>query len=149
MVAQVSLKTPTAVAAYIIDRNMRYESKLMDIAGNVQQLSLNNVREELAQIDHLDYMMKQTAAEKIYTEQYNLDHSLTTLQSAYMHILDRHKQFLNSTESIIGIVDPLKTLKRGFSIVKQDGKAVSSIKDLDVSKDIELIMQDGNKKIIS
>jgi len=102
LVAKISLKTPTAVAAYIIDRNMRYEA--------------------------------------------NLDEAHASLQSAYQGIIDRNLQFLNSTESIIGIVDPLKTLKRGFSIIKQDGKSIRSVKDIDTAKELEIVMQDGSKK---
>jgi len=146
LVAQVSLKTPTAVAAYIIDRNMRYESKLLEIGATIQQQTMSNVREEIAQLDHLDYMIKQSAAEKIYTEQYNLEHAFSTLEIGYKSILERQLQYLESTEALIGIVDPVKTLKRGFSIIKQDGKAVSSVSEIDVAKDLEIVMKDGKKK---
>jgi len=146
LVAKISLKTPTAVAAYIIDRNMRYEAQLLDIVATIQQQTMSNVKERTADLDHLDYMMKQSAAEKVYTEHYNLDEAHASLQSAYQGIIDRNLQFLNSTESIIGIVDPLKTLKRGFSIIKQDGKSIRSVKDIDTAKELEIVMQDGSKK---
>jgi len=107
---------------------------------------MSNVKERTADLDHLDYMMKQSAAEKVYTEHYNLDEAHASLQSAYQGIIDRNLQFLNSTESIIGIVDPLKTLKRGFSIIKQDGKSIRSVKDIDTAKELEIVMQDGSKK---
>jgi len=54
---------------------------------------------------------------------------------------------LDNTESLIGIVDPIKTLKRGFSIIKQDGVVIGSVKDLDTKKEIEIVMKDGSKNI--
>lgn len=146
LVAQVSLKTPTAVASFIIDKNLEYESELLESASQVQNISLHVVRDSNAQIEHLEYIMKQTASEKVYTQKYELDHSLETIKIGAYNMIQRHDQYLNNTESLIGIVDPIKTLKRGFSIIKQNGKAVESIKDIDVKKELEIVMKDGSKK---
>ncbi len=147
LVAQVSLKTPTAVAGYIIDRNLQYETGLLGLGVEIQEKCLAVVRENTAQIDHLEYMIKQSASEKVYTEIYNLDHALDSIKMSTKNIIQRNQQYLNHTESLIGIVDPIRTLKRGFSIIKQDGKAISSIKEIDTDKKIEIVMKDGSKRV--
>ncbi len=147
LVAKISLKTPTAVASYLIDHNLQYESELLELASEVQNISLSIIRESNTQIDHLEYMIKQNATEKVYTEIYELEHSLESVKLGAYNILQRHSQYLDNTESLIGIVDPIKTLKRGFSIIKQNGKAIESISDMDLKKEIEIVMKDGKTKI--
>ena len=147
LVAQVSLKTPTAVAGYIIDRNMQYETDILGLGFEIQENCLTFVREQRAEVDHLEYMIKQSASERVYTEKYTLDHVLDSMKVSAKNIIQRNQQYLDNTESLIAIVDPIKTLKRGFSIIKQDGKAIGSVKDIDTKKEIEIVMKDGSKKI--
>lgn len=147
LVAKLSLKTPTAVASYIIDHNLQFESELLETASQIQSASLNLVRDWNAQIDHLEFVMKQSAAEKIYSEKYELEHSLESIKVNAYNLLQRHSQYMDTTESLISIVDPIKTLKRGFSIVKQNGKVIESISEMDLKKEIEIVMKDGSKRI--
>ena len=147
LVAQVSLKTPTAVAGFIIDRNMQYETDILGLGFEIQEKCQLMVREYKAEMDHLQYMIQQSASEKVYTAKYGLDHTLETMKVSAKNIIRRNQQYLDNTESLIAIVDPIKTLKRGFSIIKQDGKAIGSVKDIDTKKEIEIVMKDGSKKI--
>lgn len=147
LVAQVSLKTPTAVAGYIIDRNMQYETDILGLGYEIQDNCLTTVREYTAQIEHIEYMIKQSASEKVYTAKFALEHVLDSMKVSAKNIIQRNQLYLDNTESLIGIVDPIKTLKRGFSIIKQDGKAIGSVKDIDTKKEIEIVMKDGSKKI--
>lgn len=147
LVAQISLKTPTAVAGYIIDRNMQYETDILGLGYEIQDNCLTTVREYTAQIEHIEYMIKQSASEKVYTAKFALEHVLDSMKISAKNIIQRNQLYLDNTESLIGIVDPIKTLKRGFSIIKQDGKAIGSVKDIDTKKEIEIVMKDGSKKI--
>ena len=147
LVAQVSLKTPTAVAGYIIDRNMKYETDILGLGFEIQENCLETVRERRAEVEHIDYMIKQSASERLYTENYDMNHLFDSLKVSAKNIIQRNRQYLDNTESLIGIVDPIKTLKRGFSIIKQDGLVIGSVKDLDTKKEIEIVMKDGSKNI--
>ena len=147
LVAQVSLKTPTAVAGYIIDRNMKYETDILGLGFEIQENCLETVRERRAEVEHIDYMIKKSASERLYTENYDMNHLFDSLKVSAKNIIQRNRQYLDNTESLIGIVDPIKTLKRGFSIIKQDGVVIGSVKDLDTKKEIEIVMKDGSKNI--
>ena len=147
LVAQVSLKTPTAVAGYIIDRNMKYETDILGLGFEIQENCLETVRERRAEVEHIDYMIKQSALNRLHTEKYDLNHLFNSLKVSAKNIIQHNLQYLDNTESLIGIVDPIKTLKRGFSIIKQDGVVIGSVKDLDTKKEIEIVMKDGSKNI--
>ena len=147
LVAQVSLKTPTAVAGYIIDRNMKYENDILGLGFEIQENCLETVRERRAEVEHIDYMIKQSALNRLHTEKYDMNHLFNSLKVSAKNIIQHNLQYLDNTESLIGIVDPIKTLKRGFSIIKQDGVVIGSVKDLDTKKEIEIVMKDGSKNI--
>jgi len=147
LVAQVSLKTPTAVAGYIIDRNMKYETDILGLGFEIQENCQETVRERRAEVEHIDYMIKQSALNRLQTEKYDMNHLFNSLKLSAKNIIQHNLQYLDNTESLIGIVDPIKTLKRGFSIIKQDGVVIGSVKDLDTKKEIEIVMKDGNKNI--
>ena len=147
LVAQVSLKTPTAVAGYIIDRNMKYENDILGLGFEIQENCLETVRERRAEVEHIDYMIKQSALNRLHTEKYDMNHLFNSLKVSAKNIIQHNRQYLDNTESLIGIVDPIKTLKRGFSIIKQDGLVIGSVKDLDTKKEIEIVMKDGSKNI--
>ena len=76
-----------------------------------------------------------------------MNHLFNSLKVSAKNIIQHNLQYLDNTESLIGIVDPIKTLKRGFSIIKQDGVVIGSVKDLDTKKEIEIVMKDGSKNI--
>ena len=147
LVAQVSLKTPTAVAGYIIDRNMKYENDILGLGFEIQENCLETVRERRAEVEHIDYMIKQSALNRLHTEKYDINQMFNSLKVSAKNIIQHNRQYLDNTESLIGIVDPIKTLKRGFSIIKQDGVVIGSVKDLDTKKEIEIVMKDGSKNI--
>lgn len=147
LVAQVSLKTPTAVAGYIIDRNMKYETDILGLGFEIQENCQETVRERRAEVEHIDYMIKQSALNRLQTEKYDMNHLFNSLKVSAKNIIQHNLQYLDNTESLIGIVDPIKTLKRGFSIIKQDGVVIGSVKDLDTKKEIEIVMKDGSKNI--
>ena len=48
---------------------------------------------------------------------------------------------ISNLESIFEVLDPEKTLKRGFSLTSVDGKIIKSIKDLDGRRGIEITTQ--------
>ena len=65
-----------------------------------------------------------------------------------LSIIEKYKQkyvlLLNKLEAL----SPLKTLERGYSIVKLDHKAISSVKDLKSNDLIELELKDGSLEAI-
>lgn len=54
---------------------------------------------------------------------------------------------LQHLERMLGIVNPIHILKRGFSIVRIDGKSVHKLDQVEIGSDLEIQLEDG--KIIS
>lgn len=56
------------------------------------------------------------------------------------------KQNLDNVISKLEVLNPLNTLKRGYSIVRSKDKVITSVKDINVASDIALTFQDGEIK---
>lgn len=148
LVAHTSLKTPTAVANYIIDRNMTFESSILDIGYKIQQASYNLINIETADLNHSQQLLNQGTQQRLQSENHSLDHTYDHLRYATKTVLGKWNQYLQSTTTLINLVDPKRTLQRGFSIIRQEGKAINSIQQMEKGKSIEVVMKDGSKEFV-
>ena len=71
-----------------------------------------------------------------------------TLFSNPLVILDKTKQKYALLLSKLDALSPLKTLERGYGIIKLNEKAVTSIKDLKKDDLINIELKDGSKEAI-
>ncbi len=57
--------------------------------------------------------------------------------------IERKKTYLNRLMSVLDSISPLQVVKRGYSIVTIDSKVVKSIQQVDVQKQIQVQVSDG------
>lgn len=113
--------------SYVIKNPMRlYENKIMHLDHDKERLLIwgQQITKEHTQSlrhkkEHLDYLIKQ---------------SLSSTRQTYAQKLEK-----------LELVSPLKTLARGYAIVRKDGHAVISEKTLKQGDQVELILSDGRK----
>ena len=126
MVAHTRCKTPTAVAAFLIDKMAESESDLLYLQNELS----NNVSEYLAK-------------EKKYFE------NLAPRFSQKLNIfLQKEKYKLELYEKTLSLVSPRNILKKGYSLTIKNGKTVRSIDELSVGDVITTIFQDGKKQSV-
>ena len=63
------------------------------------------------------------------------------IQQTAQSLFEKEEKKILNLENIFEVLDPEKTLKRGFSITSVDGKIIKSIKELDAKKEIEITTQ--------
>ena len=120
MVAKEPLKTPTAVAEFIIGHTRSLEEK---IDSYIEQLS----RSVTMLLD------KQTR---------NLDQYLTLLPLYANKLLDRKLHALELMERSLELMSPESILKKGYAIVEKQGKS-ASVASLSPGDEIKITLADG------
>jgi exodeoxyribonuclease VII large subunit len=142
-VAHLSLKTPTAVADFLIDHNARFESNILHHVQQIQYFSQQKSNYNTLLINDLGQKIN-------YLSQAVLRQKAQTLASLEMQIrlhtqriLQEQKQALAFAERLIENSNPERILQRGFTITLQEGKIISSKYDLDLSKKITTRFKDG------
>ena len=159
--AEIAVPNKTDVINYINQLNLRSrkavgtilelkKKKLDSIKGHY---ILNNPLDLYsAKIQKLDYLTESLVKNYkviIDKEKIKLNNIKTRpLFSNPLVILDKTKQKYTLLLSKLDALSPLKTLERGYGIIKIGDKAVTSIKDLKKDDLIDIELKDGSKEAI-
>ncbi len=165
MVAHTALKTPTAVAGWLVEQITEADSRLDNAAlqlqerveeimhtatmrieqlsGELRQQSSMLLTRNQLQIERLAELIP-TAARSILAQQtLRLEHTSQRLPETIRHHLERQRQRIdNAANSIVGY-SPDRILRLGFAIVRADGKAVLSATSVHTGESIEIEVADG------
>ncbi|MBK7336387.1 MAG: exodeoxyribonuclease VII large subunit [Saprospirales bacterium] len=119
LVAHTSLKTPTAVAEYLIDHNARFESEVVQAGSRIGQTALFQIRNQ-----QLPLLEQQ-------------------LQSAIRLRLQREAQHLDLLAAQCELLDPQRALDRGYAYITRDGKGINSILQIGKDEQVRIHLKDG------
>lgn len=168
-IACVRCKTPTAVAAWLVDA-LRYADRL---ASDLGEQMRNTVQQRIAlqreRLGHAAALIPSMVRQRMLLETQRLDSLAGAVAAASSgktdmagRMLDlyadnirraaadavaRQTQRLQHIDSLVDVLSPQNTLRRGYSITRLDGKALRSAADAPAGATLETQLADG--KIIS
>ena len=159
--AEIAVPNKTDVINYINQLNLR-SRKAVGTILELKKKRLDNIKGHYilnnpldlysAKIQKLDYLTESLVKNYkiiIDKEKVKLNNIKTRpLFSNPLIILDKTKQRYTLLLSKLDALSPLKTLERGYGIIKLNDKAVTSIKDLNKDDLINIELKDGSKKAI-
>ncbi|MGB0862855.1 MAG: exodeoxyribonuclease VII large subunit [Saprospiraceae bacterium] len=143
MVAHTKLKTPTAVADFIIQHNIRLEGELEQIYLQIVEkahLQCQSKGQSLQNIEHQLIFLTQNMlkdADRL------LDYIDKSLPKNIKQNLKNKRIMLEGLERNIALLSPENALKRGFTITLKNGVPMTSQADLEVGDVIQTVLKDG------
>ncbi|MFI3330817.1 MAG: exodeoxyribonuclease VII large subunit [Rikenellaceae bacterium] len=143
LVANISLKTPTAVAGFLIDSFAALDYNLDEYFGALSSSADKIINEKTTDLDKKIFALARVSdrfAQNFEMKIQSLENSLFTLSD---RLLAENQLRLEKLEVEILGLRPEKILSLGFSIVKKDGLAVRSSEELKKGDKIEIIMSKG------
>ena len=144
LVAHTSLKTPTAVANFIIDHNVRFESVLFEKLRTIESYSRDIIKSQTKEIQSIGNRIKYLALKMIQSRMYKLSQFPKEISYLVLSIIKHHQKDLANAIQITAILDPYQLLKRGYSLTTKNGKLVTSIKEIQLDDILETRLIDGN-----
>ena len=146
-VAAVRVKTPTAAAEWLIGRVGSAYDKVRDIAGEIFRVATSIVSGGLRQLAYYDGLMPTLVLGKIEREQVKIGSSVPdTIRHSTEAIVRRHNDRLNSVQQLISALSPQSVLKRGYSITRVNGRAISDVSALKPGDIVETRLATGSYK---
>ena len=159
--AEIAVPNKTDVINYINQLNLR-SRKAMGTILELKKKRLDSIKGHYilnnpldlysAKIQKLDYLTESLVKNFkniIDKEKIKLNNIKTRpLFSNPLIILDNAKQKYTLLLGKLDALSPLKTLERGYGIIKLNEKAVTSIKDLKKDDLIDIELKDGSRKAI-
>ncbi len=126
MAAHTKMKTPTAVAEFLISGLRSYEEQVMNVFNRVRRQSERMLKDERHKFDSLtrsaSYIPLRISA--VHTNRLSVIRS--GLESRAARALVREQHRTGAMEQAIKHLDPANVLKRGYSITRHKGKVLRS-----------------------
>jgi len=144
--AHTSLKTPTAVAEYLIDIFMRYEDKIDTAQRKLIDISIARMIKENSRINNVANNITRYSEKKLSYANNNLNRIEEIIKIKPLTYIERHYTNLNQYQQKIMLLSPRNVLKRGYSITYLNGKVIKSSESVKYGDIISTRYYEGTSK---
>lgn len=142
-IAHTRCKTPTAVAGFLIDSLSDAWLRADRLMRIIAQQATDHLKGETRRLAQISVTVPSLARNIIERASMKLDFFMDKLQTDVRGIMEREKQRLVNLEKLTEVLSPANTLKRGFSITRVKGKAVTDIHQLKEGTELETTLLNG------
>lgn len=164
-VANLRVKTPTAAAEWLIAKGASALQTLRDTSIRISRCVADKLSGCLTQLAQLDIALGVTpcamldranarlsqaraalaeaGTRRLGPESGRLQGLVQTLQVAVINVVSRQQLRLDSSDSLLGVLSPQATLRRGYSITRVDGKAVTDASAIAVGTVVHTTLASG------
>jgi len=121
MVSCVAVKTPTALADYILDIFMTEDEMISSFAGRLMMAVKGKTAAAMSGLDLYLHRVRSGVASRFLVEKNKLD----------------------VLEMAVRKNDPASLLQAGYSLVRKNGEVVSSVRDVTEDSELDVVLKDG------
>jgi exodeoxyribonuclease VII large subunit len=140
-VAYQRLKTPTAVAEFLIERAALFEAEVDELVQALEDQARTALLTQQNQISRLENGLIGSAAAFLPSQWGQLATLTERLQGLAQKNLATQTSGLELLAKQVQLLDPRLQLKRGFALIYANGKRVQNKKDL--KGPLQIVVQDG------
>lgn len=147
LVSHTNLKTPTAVANFIIDRTLMYESECLSAFAKILQTAQGKLREANNQVETYSQTLHYLTQKRVMTAEKLLDRLEDSIESTSRNKIASLEQQLDNYNLLLNSYEPDQVLSRGYAIASQDGKVKTSAKSVKKGK-LKVQFKDGVVEVV-
>ncbi|UXP31724.1 exodeoxyribonuclease VII large subunit [Reichenbachiella agarivorans] len=142
LVANVNLKTPTAVAEFIISGLMQFESDVLELFQKIGEIARGKVQQELQLIIESKHRIALKTQHILQKSSFELDRIVQLLNQKPKDIIRSKSQELNALAKLLQAHDPKEVLKKGYSITRINGQSINDQTKARAGDQLETITYD-------
>ncbi len=143
IVAHTKMKTPTAVAEFLISGARGFEEKIDTLENRLRLYSGELLEDAAGMLDSLVRRLSLVPSHIIAAPQSHLNSLQRNLRESLRQYALHKQNRLSAIEQAVRLLDPANVLRRGFSITRHNGKAVKHSRLLSNGDIIESELFDG------
>lgn len=125
IVAFNAFKTPTAVADYLLERNLRFETLLAEKVRIIGQMANGFLHKSRLKMQHLYSGLHTASKEIINNQKVELSTLNLMLDQSTQQFFQHHKIHLDKIKTFLDFSEPENILKKGYVIVRKDDRIVT------------------------
>jgi len=145
IVSHTQLKTPTAVSNFIIDRTLYFESECLSVFAKVLQESLRKIKDKSQYLNILSQTLNYATQKKLLNTEKRLQLIESNVHNLATTRINTKLLNLDNIQSLLATYTHDNVLKRGYTLIRQSGKIVTSKAKL-TDNPIEVQFRDGTVK---
>jgi exodeoxyribonuclease VII large subunit len=146
LVCYHSLKTPTAVADYLVAHNADFESALEQLGVQLKEVVEAQVNTQHDRITYLIRGLHSGIKSRLRVEFQKLEHARSSMLQAGRQLVRMQGQRLTHIESLLQAMNPDQVLARGYTITSMDGKTITHANEVERGTIIQTTFHDGTLK---
>lgn len=143
MVAHTAFKTPTAVAAWLVERMAQVDGWLAWAGLQLGNSALEITHAAAVGLERLGAALAQQSARLLQTERSRLEHAAEYLRTAPADLLRSHDRRLTAASDLLLSYSVDRVLRRGFAVVRHGGEALRSAEGLVPGDRLDISLADG------
>ncbi len=168
IVAHTRMKTPTAVAGFIIDGIRTFEENFLDLQRRLIHRAKDLLKDETYRFRHIVQSFSHIISKRFHTEDKRLHSTIhrlisgtnqlvnfstnrltidnNKLSSSVKSLFQTQDDRVKHLEQCIILLDPANVLKRGYSITYSNNKAIRTVSELSEGDIIQTKLYEGSIK---
>lgn len=143
MVAHTALKTPTAVATWLVERMAQVEGWFVTAGLQIAEASRDTLHAAEIALQQLGATLAQQSARLLAGEQARLEQAAQQLRMLPAELLRREQLRLTAASDLLLSHSVDRVLRRGFAIVRHEGAVVKGVGSLKTGDRIDIALSDG------
>jgi exodeoxyribonuclease VII large subunit len=143
LVAHTSLKTPTAVANYLIDHNVGFESSLFERLRHIETFAHQIIKDQNRRIQRSAESIKYLAIQTIQNHKFKLNQYRLDLNQRPLMMIKAYQLELDSAHKVLNLIDPYTLLQRGYSMTTKGGILIKNMQQVNAGDIIETRLAKG------
>lgn len=147
MVAHLPLKTPTAVAGWLIERMSSIEEWLEGAAQQLHDITTTRMREAELRLEQQLGDVRRLTMERTIQEKLRLEAAERLLPERIETLLRFEQQRLERAEEVVESRSPQQILKLGFAILRGEERAIRTTEELKRHTRLKVELSDGTTEI--
>lgn len=143
LIAHTRLKTPTAVAEWLIARAVQFETELLQLAQHLQFIGGQSLQREKIALNGILQQLQHLSRATLQKQEQLLDFIASELPyRAQTHLRSETRQ-IDQLEKMINLLSIESTLARGYTLTSRNGQFLHSKEQLKPGDKIRTRFRDG------
>ena len=144
LVAHTSLKTPTAVAEFLIQHNLFFENEILRLAEQLRATGDRHLNTGRMELERLESATRWGSRERLRSATQTLDALENAMPGLAARALRHQHRQLDQVESLLFAIHPDHVLRRGYSLTLKNGKVITSAAEVEAGDVLETRLKHGS-----
>ncbi|MCU0455334.1 MAG: exodeoxyribonuclease VII large subunit [Bacteroidales bacterium] len=143
IVAFQALKTPTAVADFIVEKAAAAEETLNELIIRINDLTSSEIERKRIVMESLKMRITGSSAALVSGSGMTLDRHRSDIKKSVSHFLEKTTRRLETFLNMLVALDPKNVLRRGYSITTVRGKVLRNSSEVNTNDRIKTKLYSG------